>query len=64
MTPLPAHAKQVEAVHRRYTAFTSDSLASDTWTPVRAAMPPGASHGSILALTAEEYTQLEHLTDN
>ncbi|WP_407709960.1 glycoside hydrolase family 43 protein [Arthrobacter nitrophenolicus] len=44
--------------HRRYTAFTSDSPASDTWTPVPAAMPPGASHGSILALTAGEYERL------
>jgi len=44
--------------HRRYTAFTSDSPASDTWTPVPAAMPPGASHGSILALTAGEYARL------
>jgi len=25
---------------------------------VPAAMPPGASHGSILALTAEEYERL------
>jgi len=50
--------------HRRYTAFTSDSLASNTWTPITATMPPGASHGSILALTTEEYTQLEHLADN
>lgn len=50
--------------HRRYTAFTSDSLASNTWTPITAAMPQRASHGSILALTAEEYTQLEHLADN
>ncbi|WP_142060164.1 glycoside hydrolase family 43 protein [Pseudarthrobacter sp. B4EP4b] len=48
---------------RRYTAFTSDSLDSNTWTPVEAVMPPGASHGSILALTAEEYSQLEPLTD-
>lgn len=49
--------------HRRYTAFTSNSLTSDTWTPVTARMPPGASHGSILALTAEEYAQLGHLAD-
>ncbi|WLQ05689.1 glycoside hydrolase family 43 protein [Arthrobacter oryzae] len=48
---------------RRYTAFTCDSLASATWTPVAAVMPPGASHGSMLALTAEEYTQLERLAD-
>jgi len=47
--------------HRRYTAFTGHSLASDTWTPVKATMPPGASHGSILPVTAEEYTQLERL---
>ncbi|HEU4667327.1 MAG TPA: glycoside hydrolase family 43 protein [Arthrobacter sp.] len=49
--------------HRRYTAFTNNSLASDTWTPVAAVMPPGASHGSILALTAGECSQLELLTD-
>ena len=49
--------------HRRYTAFTSDSPASDTWTPVPAAMPPGASHGSILALTAAEFVVLERHAD-
>jgi hypothetical protein len=43
---------------RRYTAFTSDSLASKTWTPVAADMPPGASHGSILELTPEEWSHL------
>jgi hypothetical protein len=46
---------------RRYTAFTSDSLASKTWTPVAAEMPPGASHGSILELTPEEWSRLELL---
>lgn len=49
--------------HRRYTAFTSDSLTSSLWTPASAIMPPGASHGSILPLTAGEYAQLQHLAD-
>ena len=44
---------------RRYRAFTSDSLEATTWTPVAAAMPPGASHGSILTLTAAERARLE-----
>jgi len=46
---------------RRYTAFTSRSLRSTTWTPATAVMPPGASHGSILDLTAKEMSQLQLL---
>ncbi|WP_336854444.1 glycoside hydrolase family 43 protein [Sinomonas albida] len=46
---------------RRYTAFTSDSLDSRTWRPVESNLPPGASHGSILPLSAEEWSQLDAL---
>lgn len=48
---------------RRYTAFTSDSLSAATWTPVRSNLPPGASHGSILALSDEEWAHLEPLAN-
>jgi hypothetical protein len=46
---------------RRYTAFTSDSLDTRTWKPVESKLPPGASHGSILPLSAEEWSQLDAL---
>ena len=49
---------------RRYRAFTSSSLELGTWTPIPASMPPGASHGSILALTPAEYAQLEPFADD
>jgi hypothetical protein len=48
---------------RRYTAFTSDSVSASTWTPVSSNLPPGASHGSILALSHEEWARLESLAD-
>lgn len=44
---------------RRYTAFTSESLSAATWTPVSSNLPPAASHGSILALSHEEWAHLE-----
>lgn len=44
---------------RRYTAFTSASLDARTWTPVNSKLPPGASHGSILALSEDEWSRLE-----
>jgi hypothetical protein len=40
---------------RRYTAFTSDSLEASAWTPIASKLPPGASHGSILALSPDEW---------
>jgi len=46
---------------RRYTAFTSDSLDARIWTPVASDLPPGASHGSILTLTQDEYARLDSL---
>lgn len=48
---------------RRYTAFASDSLDARIWTPVASELPPGASHGSILALTAEEWPRLDALAN-
>lgn len=44
---------------RRYTAFTSDSLEAATWSPVTSNLPAGASHGSILALSRDEWSRLE-----
>lgn len=48
---------------RRYRAFTSDSLSAATWRPVSSKLPPGASHGSILALSDEEWARLDVLTE-
>ncbi|MFE5837455.1 glycoside hydrolase family 43 protein [Arthrobacter sp. NPDC056493] len=45
--------------HRRYTAFTSDSLETAMWSPVTSRLPSGASHGSILALSHAEWSRLE-----
>lgn len=44
---------------RRYTAFTSDSLEAATWSPVTSKLPSGASHGSILALSNDEWSRFE-----
>lgn len=46
---------------RRYTAFTSDSLEARTWSPVTSNLPSGASHGSILTLSHDEWSRLEGL---
>ncbi len=45
---------------RRYLGFFSESLENPTWRPLKATLPPGASHGSILAVTADERFRLRH----
>ncbi len=43
---------------RGYVGLFSESLESPTWRPLATTLPPGASHGSILALTPEETSRL------
>ena len=44
---------------RRYVGFFNESLENPVWRPLETTLPPGASHGSILAITSDEHSRLD-----